>query len=237
MHNRIDPYGYELFSLFHKGAELPVIGAGDPLQEGTADEGEYGEPDEIGYEVEGVDGGDDALTAGFLDLVEHMCPQRGYFFIDLLGDLGCIPSYLVDDEYREVGIIIKEVDIGCDDALDLLLHGGGAVQEVYGDAFDELTEVVDHDDVEQFLLAPEIVVKEGEVDACLFGDVAGAGGCEAVLGKELFGGLHDLFFRGETVRGGGVFPGGAALIGLRAGLSLLAGGFGGGTNLTLCCAG
>jgi len=214
MHDSTDPYGYELFSFFHKGAELLVVCAGDPLQEGTSDEGEYGESYEIGYKMEGVDGGDLSLATGFLDLAEHMCPQRGYFFMDLLGDLGRIASYLVDDEYREVGIVIKEVDISCDDALDLLLYGGGPVHEMDRDAFDELAEVADHDDVEQFFLTSEIVVKEGEVDARLFGDVAGAGGCEAILGKELLGCLHDLFFCGKTVRGGSILPGGAGLTGL-----------------------
>jgi len=236
MHNSIDPYGYELFSLFHKGAELLIICAGDPLQERASDEGEYGEPDEIGYKMEGVDGGDPALATGFLDLVEHMRPQRGYLFIDLLGDLGRIASYLVDDEYREVGIIIKEVYIGRDDALDLLFHGGGAVQEMDRDAFDELAEVVDHDDVEQFLFTPEIVVEQGEVDACRVGYVAGAGGGEAILGKELFGGLHDLFLCGKTVPGGGILRGDSPA------LTGVAGGFGGmgtfgGVGLTLLCAG
>ena len=192
------------------------------MQDGPSDVGEYGEPNQIGDEMEGIDGDDLPLATGLLDLAEHMRPQRGYFFIDLLGDPGCIASYLVDDEYWEVGMIVKEVDIGRDDALDLFFHGAGILEEVDGDAFDELAEVIDHDDVEQLLLAAEIVVEEGEVDACLFGDVAGAGGGEAFLGKEFFGGLHDLFLGGEVAWGGGVLPGsfagGAGFFGRGTGL-------------------
>ena len=226
MHNSVDPYGYELFSFFHKGAELLVIDTRDPLQDGASDEGEYGESNQIGYKMKGVDGGDLSLATGFLELAEHMRPKGTYFFIDLLGDLGRIASYLIDDKYRKVGMIIKKVDIGGDDALDLFLHSAGIVEEMDGNASDELAEVVDHDDVEQFLLTPEIVVEEGEVDACLFGDVAGAGGCEAILGKEFFGRLHDLFFGGEIIGGGGILPG-------RFGGGFGGAAFFGGTCLTL----
>ena len=129
----------------------------------------------------------------------------GYFFIDLLSDLGRVTSYLIDDEDREVGVIIQEIDIGRDDALDLFLDGGSVVQELKRNAPDELTEVFGHDDVEELLLAAEVVIEEGQVDAGLFCDVAGAGGGKAILGEELFGRLHDLFFRGEVWCGRGYF--------------------------------
>jgi len=130
--------------------------------------------------------------------------------MDLLSDPGRVASYLIDDEYREVGIIIQEVDIGRDDALDLFLDGGGVIKELKRNAPDELAEVFGHDDVEEFLLAAEVVIEEGQVDAGLFCDVAGAGGGIAILGEELFSRLHDLFFCGEVRRCGRLFSCGTA---------------------------
>ncbi len=136
-----------------------------------------------------------------------MGPQGGDFCADLLDEPGGVTSYLIQDEEWQVRVMGDEVDIGGDDFFDLFVEGGCLVQEADRNPFYKLPEVVQHDDVEQFFLAPEIVVEEGQVDAGLFGNVAGTGGGEAFFGEEFFGGLHDLFFRGYICgdRSGGLF--------------------------------
>src|SRR5262245_22878247 len=146
--------------------------------------------------MEGVDRRYFSLRACLLDLFEHMGPQGGDLRVDLLGDPGGVAFQFVQDEQGQVRMLGQEVDVSGDDLCDLFVDGGCFVQQVDGDAFYELPEVVHHDDVEQFFLTTEVVVKEGQVDAGFFGDVAGAGGGEAILGKELFGCLHDFFLRG-----------------------------------------
>jgi len=66
MHNSVDPDGHELFSFFHIVAELLVVDACHPLQDGASYEWEYGEPYQVGHKMERVDGGDLSLNTGFL---------------------------------------------------------------------------------------------------------------------------------------------------------------------------
>ena len=196
MHNSVDPLRYEFFSFLHESQELFVSDAGDLLQEGACHEWEYGETYQIGYEMKWVDRVYFPLFSCFLELPEHVGPYRGYFIVELSGDAGGVVPDLVEDEHGQVGVGAEKVDVGPDELPELFFHGDALVGEIDGDAFYELPEVVHHDDVEQFFLAAEIVVEQGQVDAGFFGDVAGADGGEAFLGEKLFGGLHDLLFRG-----------------------------------------
>ena len=84
-------------------------------------------------------------------------------------------------------------------------RGRSGINNIDGDPLDELLEVLHHNEVKELLLAAEVVVEEGQVDAGFLGDVAGAGGGKSFLGKETPGRFLDAFLRGGLFCGGCFF--------------------------------
>ena len=180
--------------------ELGIVEASHFLKDGAGDEGKYREANDVCYQVNGVN----AYHAGGFGLLE-LCEELGTGVADLVVDanseLAGVVAQLIEYKHGQVGVLGKEVDVHGSYLTQPLFKGDVLCEEVEGDTFDELAEVLHHDDVEQLLFASEIIVEQGKIDAGFVCDIAGTGSGEAFLGKEFAGGLFDLFFGGGLLAG------------------------------------
>jgi len=144
----------------HELVELGVVDVGYLLQDRAGDERKYGEADEVCHQVDWVEAN---LTGGggLFECGEELCPCVADFVVDDACQLGRVVAQFVEDEQGQVGVFGKKVDVHGHDPAELLFEGYALCEEVEGYALDEVAEVLHHDDVEQFLFASEIIVKQG----------------------------------------------------------------------------
>src|SRR4051812_42018845 len=121
-----------------------------------------------------------------MQLIDQMLSGRANFLVELVCEPRWIPSQFVQDKKGKVGIADEKIYVSGGYQANLFREKSTVIGEIHGYASDEFSEIVEHDNVEQFLFAAIVVIEQGQVDTGFFGDVAGADGGEAFPGEQLF---------------------------------------------------
>ena len=106
----------------HELVELGVVDVCHFLQDGSGDEGEYGEAYEVCHKVDGIDG-DEAMGCCLLELAKELSAAWAYLAFDAGRQLVGVVAQLVEDEQGQIGVFGQEVDIHVHDLAQSLVQG------------------------------------------------------------------------------------------------------------------